>query len=127
MQILSRGYEWDTKTGRVSNLPRFWRRCGSCGVVDWTVDELPKVALGPEASVFRRFVDTRHYRWPEFAQERGWSLYFIREPVALYMFNHGENISKIVSPPSFRWRVYNKFVRKKSASNSLVERFGVEV
>jgi hypothetical protein len=124
-QIIGRGYKLNHARQRVTVLPRFWRRCGSSVVVDWSVDELPKTPLTDQSTVYRRFLDTRHYEWPEFCLAQGWSLEYVQKPMVIYVVNHGQNDSDVLSKPSLRWKLYNTFLPSVNLTAEFRARFSL--
>ena len=125
--LVSRGHKLNSQTGKVIQLPHFWRRCGSCAIVDWTVDELPSAPLIDVGSTFRRFLDTRHFCWHEFFRASGWSLEYITAPVVMYVVNHGQNDSELLSRFSWRWRLFNTFLAGSPVSERLSSSFALEL
>jgi hypothetical protein len=123
--IAARGYKLDYANQRLAVLLRFWRRCGSCAVVDWTLDELPEEALGEADSVFRRFVDTRHWDWDSFCAKRGWTTEFINRPAVMYIVNHGQNESDVLAKPTWKWRLYYLLAPQSKLSKEVHDRFGM--
>ncbi len=122
--IIKRGYKVDWARERVTLLPRFWRLCGSCAVVDWRPEELPEVALGDADSVFRRCLDTRHYDWPALFEGWGWKIDYVDRPVVMYVLNHGQNIS-VVNKRTWRWRLYHALLPHVALKADFLGRFGV--
>ena len=125
--LLGRGYKLNSQTGKVIELPKFWRRCGSCAVVDCTIDELPSAPLTDVGSTFRRFLDTRHFSWHKFFRDRDWALQYVADPVVMYVVNHGQNDSELLSSFSWRWRLFNKFLAGSSISERLARSFSLEL
>lgn len=121
----SEGYQWNVGTTEFNMLPRFWRRCGSCCVVDWSVDELPKVALDENVSVLRELLEARHYNWPSFASSRGWSVHFSKERLVIYKINHGENMQPFCSPDNLKWKAFYALIPKRKLTESLIEDFAM--
>jgi hypothetical protein len=125
VQIIGRGYKLNHARQRVTVLPRFWRRCGSSVVVDWRPEELPEVPLTDQSTVYRRFLDTRHYEWPQFCQAQGWSLEYVQKPMVIYVVNHGQNDSDVLSKPSLRWKLYNTFLPSVNLTDEFRARFSL--
>ncbi len=123
--VLRRGYKLDCATDKVIVLPRFWRRCGSCAVVDWTRDELPEVAHAEAGSTLRDLLNVRHYNWPGFFEARGWPTAFVDEPLVMYVTNHGQNRSLIYSGISLKWALYNRVAPGARLGRTLRERFAL--
>ena len=124
--LIGQGYRLNSQTGNLTTLPKFWRRCGSSAIVNWHVDELPFSPLGDEGSVYRKFLDTRHFCWHEFLASRGWLVDVITAPEVMYVVNHGQNDSELLSRFSWRWRLYNRLWPGKPISNELASRFALE-
>ena len=122
--LLKSGYQLDKSAGTVMRLPRFWRRCGSCAVIDWRPEELPS---GPDdaGSTFTRFLQTRHFRWHELLRQWGWETEFITRPVALYVVGHGQNISLAELDMSWKWWLYNRFFPRRPVTSTFRARFGM--
>ena len=123
--LLGRGYRLNSQTGRITSLPKFWRRCGSCAIVNWAVEDLPSRPLADAGSVFRSFLDTRHFRWHEFFKDKGWTLEKIDSPEVMYVVNHGQNDSELLSTFSWRWRLYNRLWPGQQLSAKLAKRFSL--
>ena len=94
-------------SNRVMVLPYFWRRCGSCGVVDWAPEDLPDSEGGAGDSRFSQFLAGRHFNWDKVLGDWGWKMEFITRRVAMYVVNHGQNISLNELYMPRRWQLYN--------------------
>jgi hypothetical protein len=103
--LFRRGYFMDCITGTLAALPRFWRRCGSCAVVDWNVDELPEAPLSETPTEYRKFLNVRHFEWDVHFRNQNWTVADINEPIVAYTFNHGQNQSSTMKQ-SPMWRLY---------------------
>jgi hypothetical protein len=123
--VIKRGFRLDYTAGSYTILPRFWRLCGSCAVVDWDVDELPTAAVGPDVSPFQRFLDTRHFNWPELFEQWGWRVDYIDRPIMMYVLNHGQNVSMAVNKRSLKWLIYLVFFPKRKLNKEILGRFGL--
>ncbi len=121
--LLRTGYQFDETRGKVTLMPRMWRRCGSCAVVDWRSDELPDSREESGDSVYRQFNDTRHYDWPLQFKAWGWPTASIYRPLVLYVVNHGQNISATYA--SARWRLFNRFAPAMRMTPSLRGHFAM--
>ena len=123
--LVGRGYQLNAQTGNVTELPRFWRRCGSCAVVDWSIEDLPQTPLSDTGSVFRKFLDTRHFLWHSFFAEKDWLTEILKVPAVMYVVNHGQNDSEHLSRFSWRWRLYNRLWPGHMISDGLAQRFSL--
>ena len=90
---ISSGYFFDVSTGRLAlsspkNRP-FYKSCGSCAVIKFTEDTLSK------ASKMNQLFEltTRHATIPESAASIGFPLQEIPFAAAVYVLNHGVNLS----------------------------------
>ena len=123
--LVGRGYKLNLQSGWIVKLPKFWRRCGSCAIVNWTRDELPVAPLTNIGSTFRRFLDTRHFLWHQFFSSNGWELQYILDPVVMYVVNHGQNDSEVLSRLSWRWRIYNRLLAGRPISAKMAQVFSM--
>lgn len=123
--VLATGYQINEARDRVTLLPRFWRRCGSCAVVDWRVEELPDSPLVEADSPYARFNKNRHYNWPAVFKAWGWPVTFMFRPVALYVVNHGQNISLDGRQPGWKWRAFNRYMPGVTPPAAFRARFGL--
>ena len=124
--LLGRGYRLDAQSTKITELPKFWRRCGSCAVVNWTVEELPLDVTSIVGSVFRQFLDTRHFAWDQFFRDRRWDYKTLDSAVVMYVVNHGQNDSELLSQFSWKWRLYNRFWPGRPISRELARRFSLD-
>ena len=124
--LIAKGYRLDSQTGNLTVLPKFWRRCGSSAIVNWEESDLPLSALGDQGSTYRQFLDTRHFAWHEFISVRAWALDIVTTPEVMYVVNHGQNDSELLSRFSWRWRLYNKLWPGKQISKEVASRFALE-
>lgn len=92
--IIDKGYVLDKSTDALAEMapPRrpFHRSCGSCAIFWLTVDDLPNVK-GENSKYWQALRE--HGKFPETSAEFGRPLAPIPYAAALYMINHGENLS----------------------------------
>jgi hypothetical protein len=122
--IIQRGFRLDAKRGVYQIMRRFYGKCGSCAAVNWAADELPLMPL-TDPSVMHEMLDHRHYQWPKFFKDRGWSVRFLTDPMLVYNVNHGSNQSDVNIALSLSWRLYFLVTRWRHWTPELDREFGV--
>ncbi len=124
--VLKNGYQYDEARNQVMTLPYFWRRCGSCGVVDWAPEDLPQAETAGDDCRFVRFLHGRHFNWDRVLRDWGWEMEFISRRIAMYVVGHGQNISLAELHMPRRWQLYNAVFPRSRPSLDLRARFGLD-
>ncbi|WP_438766462.1 hypothetical protein [Kushneria sp. TE3] len=108
--LINQGVMFDCATGTFGQCgplhSPFWQHCGSCAIVYFLHEELPR-ALSAKDAYFTRF--TGHKQYHDIACEHGRPLAPLTGDMGVYMVNHGEND---VSTYRGRTGVKSRFVRR---------------
>jgi len=123
--VVGNGYRLDALTLKAQKMSRFWRKCGSSNAINWTVDELPEAFPLDNPPLFHKFCETRHIYMPELFQSLGWSYDYLNTPSAVYLINHGQNQSEIISKMTLKWRIYFMLSKWRDWDGDFAETFGV--
>jgi hypothetical protein len=95
--IITQGYHYDSKTQHYHRIPAFDKRCGSCAVFRFSVDDLPDHPDDPRIAFCDRYGN--HTEWREMARRLGRTLEPIGFPAAVHVVETNENASAIQPRP----------------------------
>lgn len=89
--VIDQGYHYDSKTGNYHRLNAFDKRCGSCAIFRFLVDDLPDDPNDPSRTISDRFGN--HIEWRDIARRLGRGLEPLGFPGAVHVVETGENVS----------------------------------
>lgn len=90
--IINNGIEFDLHTKKTFHCSYFDQTCGTCAIINFTPDDLPRDVDGDESCRYFRFGG--HHLWRAAAEYEGRPLAELGFPGAMYVLNHGQNLSK---------------------------------
>ncbi|MCU7712484.1 hypothetical protein OK414_14790 [Priestia sp. JV24] len=94
--VLTKGYEYNSYTGKVQLAPKFNRLCGTSAIMSFNKDDLPENAtfIGFEHNkVFKYVFDYPHTQWESAYKKMKGTLEPLPFIGAIYVTNNGENVS----------------------------------
>jgi hypothetical protein len=91
--IITKGYQYNSMTQRYCRLLAFDKRCGSCGIFQFSVDDLPETPQEERETFSDQF--GTHTKWREVSRKFGRALEPIGFPSAVHVLETGENASAI--------------------------------
>jgi hypothetical protein len=132
---VQRGYELDARTGRIAAAPRFHRLCGSSIIVNWRRSELPRDTADeeglylaqqyPYGQLFPQVLDVGHARTVDLFAARRQALRPLPFPAAIYVRNHGDNVSAVLGTDGWRRSILRALTPAHELTQELREEFGI--
>ena len=124
--FVQHGYELDTATGLIQRAPRFHRLCGSSIIVNWSDVELPRHDIPPiEDCLYRRVLDIGRARTVDFFADKGDPLTPLPFPAAVYVRNHGDNVSATLGTDRWRRKLQRRITPKHRPDDAIRLEFGL--
>ena len=123
--LLRTGYELDFAKQRVRDAREFYKRSGSCAVLNFTVEDLPETPFQSESCFFRDLINTIHPRWPEWMEAQGRPLKNLPFKGGMYVWNHGQNYSAILGMAGRRRELMRKLQRDLRPSPDIINEFSL--
>ncbi|WP_428663331.1 glycosyltransferase family A protein [Reyranella sp.] len=95
--IAETGYAYDWKANLIAPIPGVWGKgfdgvCGSCSVINFTLNDLPPLRGGDEAADYLAKHLKEHSGWKHVMREFGRPLKPLPFPAAIYVLNHDNNL-----------------------------------
>jgi len=95
--IVENGYAYDWKANLIAPIPGVWKKsfdnvCGSCSVINFTLDDLPPLRGGDEGTDYLAKHLSQHSQWKHVMRDFGRPLTPLPFPAAVYVLNHDNNL-----------------------------------
>jgi hypothetical protein len=123
--VIERGYEYDARTGLLSYAPRFHRLCGSSIAVNWGTSELPSADPILDDCLYRALLDVGHARAADMFAGRGEPLEPFPFMGAIYVRNHGDNISAVTKTDGWRRKLLRLVMPQHVVTEDIQIQFGL--
>ena len=118
------GYIWKHSSSFVTKAKDLWRTCGSCTVVYYKKDELPKVDYAENTNKY--IFQNSHRFLIKYAKSIGKQFGIIPFPTTIYVLGTGENHSSLVGIGISWKRAIEGFLRiPRYISNSMKKEFNL--
>jgi hypothetical protein len=117
------GWEYDAGTGKISYTPRFHKCCGSSIIINWRIGDLPQSK--EDGCLYTHVLNGGHARTVEFFEGRGEPLSPLPFPVAVYVRNHGDNVSVPLKSDGWRRNLVRAVMPKRNPSDEQMWEFGL--
>ncbi len=125
--ILKTGYELDYARKKIRLAPRFHFRSGSCAIIKFEVEDLPEVTFAQDSCRWRDLINQRHPTWPEYMEGQGCPLKPLPFRGAMYVWNHGENLSALMGNPGRRRQIMRRLQFDRPPPADIVHEFSMEL
>lgn len=126
--VVQKGWELNYERRKISRAPAFHRLCGSCAIINWDEEDLPRFPSAPESCRFRDFIDNNnHPAWASASASQGRPLQPLPFRGVIYVWNNGENFSVAKGNVGARRRLLRFLMPSNRLSAKIIEEFALQV